>query len=78
MNKRKSDDIEPKKRKKTLGDKKVTHITGEKDWEYFDDCPICQAMKNGTADTLEGLVNAFKEAKKKGHRVYISDKFEKL
>lgn len=31
-------------------------------WEFDDDCPICQAMKNGTADTLEGMKKACKKA----------------
>ncbi|GEM_PF-4618268 len=35
-------------------------------WEGFDDCPICRAMKNGTADTMNGLMNAFREAEKSG------------
>jgi len=33
--------------------------------EWFDDCPICQAMKNG-CDSLEELKTAFQEAKNKG------------
>lgn len=38
----------------------------ENEWEGFDDCPICQAMKNGKADSMEGLMKAFQEAEKKG------------
>jgi tetratricopeptide (TPR) repeat protein len=34
-------------------------------WEGFDDCPICRAMKDGTANNLEGLEKAFKEAEKR-------------
>jgi hypothetical protein len=40
----------------------------DESWDYFCDCPICQAMKNGTADTLEGLRAAFKEAEEKQKR----------
>lgn len=42
-------------------------------WEYFDDCPICQAMKNGTADTLEGLTEAFREAERQGFDVHFAE-----
>ena len=31
-------------------------------WKYFDNCPICQAMKEGRADTVEELKVAFDEA----------------
>jgi hypothetical protein len=31
---------------------------------YFDDCPICRAMREGRANTEEGLKAAFDEAKK--------------
>lgn len=37
---------------------------------YFDDCPICQAMKkaeeNGRSLTISKLKEAFRKAKKKG------------
>ena len=33
-------------------------------WTGFDDCPICRAMRDGRADTLEGLTEAFREAKR--------------
>jgi len=37
---------------------------------YFDDCPICQAMKKaeeeGRSLTIRELKQAFKKAKKKG------------
>ena len=36
------------------------------EWEDCDDCAICQAMKNGTANTVEGLMKAFQEAEKSG------------
>ncbi|MCX6752647.1 MAG: hypothetical protein NTZ87_04100 [Candidatus Nomurabacteria bacterium] len=36
------------------------------DWEGFDDCPICQAMKNGKASNVEDLMKAFQEAEKSG------------
>ncbi|MCX6717744.1 MAG: hypothetical protein NTU76_03670 [Candidatus Taylorbacteria bacterium] len=39
-------------------------IDKEGEWEGFDDCPICQAMKNGKANTVEGLKKAFDEANK--------------
>jgi DNA invertase Pin-like site-specific DNA recombinase len=39
-------------------------------FEFFDDCPICQAMKaakeQGRELTLEELKAAFRKAKKKG------------
>ena len=32
------------------------------EWEGdCDDCAICRAMKNGEADSMEGLMKAFKE-----------------
>jgi hypothetical protein len=34
--------------------------------ELFDDCPICQAMKEGKAGTEEELKEAFRKAKEKG------------
>ncbi|MFA6042982.1 MAG: hypothetical protein WCV85_03490 [Patescibacteria group bacterium] len=36
-----------------------------KGWQGFDDCPICQAMQNGTANSVEGLMAAFQAAKRK-------------
>jgi len=36
------------------------------DWEGFCDCPICQAMENGKAGSLEDLKIAFAKAKEKG------------
>jgi len=40
------------------------------DEDFFDDCPICQAMKatqeQGRELTLEELKEAFKDAKEKG------------
>lgn len=41
----------------------------EEDFEYFDDCPICQAMKAGKANTLEELKQAFQKAKEQGSYV---------
>ena len=42
----------------------------KKDEEFFDDCPICQAMKmakeRGRELTMEELKEAFKNAKKQG------------
>ncbi|MBI3306025.1 hypothetical protein HYZ82_02725 [Candidatus Nomurabacteria bacterium] len=40
--------------------------TKKDEWEDCDDCAICQAMKNGTANNLEGLMKAFQEAEKSG------------
>lgn len=40
------------------------------DDDFFDDCPVCQAMKfakeNGRMPTLSELEEAFKKAKEKG------------
>ena len=36
------------------------------EWEGFDDCAICQAMKNGKANNIEDLMKAFQEAEKNG------------
>jgi len=36
------------------------------EWEDCDDCAICQAMKNGTANNMEGLIKAFEEAENDG------------
>jgi len=42
----------------------------EKDGDFFDDCPVCQAMKlaqeNGRMPTEEELKETFKKAKEKG------------
>ncbi len=35
-------------------------------WEPFDDCPVCQAMKDGSASTAKGLLAAFAKAKREG------------
>ncbi len=43
-----------KKKIRKRGDKKA-------EWEIFDDCAICQAMKNGQANTCDGLSRAFAE-----------------
>jgi len=32
----------------------------------FDDCPICQAMKEGKAGTMKELKEAFEKAKEQG------------
>lgn len=39
------------------------------DWEGFDDCAICQAMKNGEASSFEGLKKAFAKANFENHRM---------
>lgn len=43
-------------------------INIQEDFEYFDDCPICQAMKEGRT-SYEELKDAFREAKEQGHIV---------
>lgn len=40
----------------------------EEEQEFFDDCPICQAMKDGRT-SLEELKDAFREAKEQGYIV---------
>ena len=44
------------------------NINVKEEQEYFDDCPICQAMKEGRT-SYEELKEAFREAKEKGHIV---------
>ena len=46
--------------------KKEKNKNKKDEWEGFDDCAICQAMKNGTAGSIEGLMKAFQEAEKRG------------
>ncbi|KKQ06635.1 MAG: hypothetical protein US18_C0035G0004 [Parcubacteria group bacterium GW2011_GWB1_36_5] len=46
--------------------KKEKNKNTKDDWEGFDDCAICQAMKNGKADNAEDLMKAFQEAEKSG------------
>lgn len=46
------------------------------EWEGFDDCAICRAMKNGEANDMEGLMKAFKEAEKKGGVVGFGDNLD--
>ncbi len=47
------------------------------DDDYFDDCPICQAMKKADQQnrdlTLQELESAFQEAKRLGHMVVTKD-----
>ncbi|MBU2037315.1 hypothetical protein KJ866_03925 [Patescibacteria group bacterium] len=45
-------------------------------FEFFDDCPICQAMKEGKAGTSEELKEAFQKAKEKG-AIVGGEMFEK-
>jgi len=42
---------------------------GKDDFEFDDDCPICKAMKEGRAGTMEELKEAFKKAKEQGAAV---------
>ena len=65
-----------RKNGKDATENEVIHITDDESWEPFDDCPICKAMEDGSADTLEGLLEAFKRAEKEGHRVGYGDEFE--
>ena len=46
--------------------KKEKNKNKKDEWENFDDCAICQAMKNGEASTMEGLKKVFQEAEKNG------------
>ena len=57
--------------------KKQKSKNKEDDWEGFDDCPICQAMKEGRAGTTEELKEAFLEAEMKGGVVGFSEDFFK-
>lgn len=41
-------------------------MSHQKDEFEFDDCPICQAMKEGKAGTMEDLKEAFQKAKEQG------------
>jgi hypothetical protein len=36
------------------------------EWEDCDDCAICMATKNGTANDMESLMKAFREVEKSG------------
>ncbi len=49
---------------------KKKQLKNKKTEKYFDNCPICQAMKNAEEKdqdlTLEELEEAFNEARKKG------------
>ena len=38
----------------------------KEEWEWFDDCAICQATKNGKTNNAEDLMKAFKETEKHG------------
>lgn len=49
----------------------------KEEWEGFDDCPICQAMKKGRAGTVEELKEAFLETEMKGGVVGFSKDFFK-
>jgi len=59
------------KKKKTKKEKFKTKLVDKFDDEdFFDDCPVCGAMKfaqkHGRMPTPEELKEAFKKAKKKG------------
>ena len=47
------------------------------EWEGFDDCAICRAMKEGKAGTMEELKEAFLEAEMQGGVVGVSKDFFK-
>jgi hypothetical protein len=51
-------------------------MSNKKEDFEFDDCPICQAMKEGKAGTLEELKEAFRKAKEKG-AIVGGEAFEK-
>jgi len=63
-----------KKIKKTEKEQKmvgeIVKISDMKDDDFFDDCPVCQAMKfardNGHSPTLTELRESFQKAKDKG------------
>lgn len=40
------------------------------DFEFFDNCPICQAMKQGKASAEEEIKEAFRKAKEQGGIVF--------
>ena len=42
------------------------------DWEFFDDCEICKAMKEGKASTHEDLMEVFRKQKLKQNDQEIS------
>lgn len=44
---------------------KKKKINPQKQEEFFDDCPICQALKEGKT-SFEDLKGAFKKAKNQG------------
>lgn len=44
------------------------NINVKEEQEFFDDCPICQAMKEGKT-SHEELEEAFRQAKEQGHTV---------
>lgn len=50
------------KNKKAKSKKKV-------EWEGFDDCDICNAMKTGEADSFEGLMKAFNSQEMKNSQM---------
>ena len=45
---------------------KQPRSTSGEAWEPFDDCAICQAMKEGKASTKTELLEAFAKAKREG------------
>lgn len=59
-----------KKKKSKKDEFKVDIVDKFNNEDFFDDCPICQAMKAAQKErrelTLEELKEAFKEAKEKG------------
>lgn len=54
--------------------KKKKENQSNDEWEGCDDCEICKAMKNGDANTYDGLIKAFKKAEIQGKgKVYLGD-----
>jgi len=45
---------------------KIKNMSHKKEDFEFDDCPICQAMKEGKAGTMKELKEAFEKAKEQG------------
>ncbi len=50
--------------------RKIAQVRPVTSGDYFDDCPVCQAMKQagerGRDMSFDELTNAFREAKKQG------------
>ena len=49
-----------KRKEKMMGENKAKEFQGD------DNCPICRAMEDGSANTIEGQMKAFEDAEKQG------------